>query len=209
MLREVLCDQKTKDKLGEDGLGEVTASLWAEDCQTCGRKLGSKPPALCVDDAGRYATASLHHPRCRPPGWNDGSVIFAAGGANLSWTSLSFVLPAMSGRKADPRPAMLVNPGLEMIFLEPRQGAWHPAYHRQFTSLGLVPPGRKLRLTRPGMAAPLASPDKHAQGLPVVPQPATTQADLPRPIHQRPSRQAAHRRRGILGASPLALGCGS
>jgi hypothetical protein len=53
---------------------------------------------------------------------------------------------------------MLLNPGLEMIFLEPLRGTWHPGYAAQFTSLGMVPPGPKLRLHRPlpGLSAWLA-----------------------------------------------------
>jgi hypothetical protein len=149
VLPEVLCDQKTRDKLGEDGLARVTAKLWAGDCQTCGRPLGSTPPALCIDDVGEWATAALHHSRCRPAVWNDGSTILAAWGAQLSWTALSFMLPAMTAREADPRPVMLLNPGLEMIFLKPQRGTWRPGYARQFTALGLVPPGRKLRFDRP------------------------------------------------------------
>jgi len=74
---------------------------------------------LCVDDVSEFATASLHHPRCRPARWNDGSVIYAAGGDMVSWCARTFMLPAMAGRKADPRPVLLVNPGLEMIMLEP------------------------------------------------------------------------------------------
>jgi hypothetical protein len=74
MLAELWCDQRTRDKLGEAGLAEVTAGLWAQDCQTCGHALGGEPPALCVDKLTGYATAGLHHRRCRPPGWNDGSL---------------------------------------------------------------------------------------------------------------------------------------
>lgn len=160
MLPEVQCDQKTRDILGDDGIAEVTGSLWAGDCQSCGRPLGGEPPALCVDDAVTYATASLHHSRCRPAAWNDGSVIYLAGGANLSWTSLSFMLPAMAGRKADPRPAMLLNPGLEMIFLEPSGGGWRTGYAKWFTKSGMVPPGRRLRLQRP-LPGLTARPDEH------------------------------------------------
>jgi hypothetical protein len=85
-------------------------------------------------------------------------VIYAAAGANLSWTSLSFMLPSVTGRKADPRPVMLLNPGLEMIFLKPSQGTWRPDYASWFTSSGMVPPGRKLSLHRPvpGVSAWLA-----------------------------------------------------
>jgi hypothetical protein len=159
VLSQVQCDQKTRDILGEDGIAEVTSNLWARDCQTCGQPLGSQPPALCIDDARQYATASLHHQRCRLACWNDGSVIYATGGAHLSWTSLSFMVPSRTGRRADPRPAVLVNPGLEMIFLEPLRGTWRPGYAAQFTSLGMVPPGPKLRVHRPlpGLSAWLAN----------------------------------------------------
>lgn len=69
VLPQVQCDQKTRDILGENGIANVTGNLWAKDCQTCGEPLESEPPALCVDDAGTYATASLHHPRCRSAAW--------------------------------------------------------------------------------------------------------------------------------------------
>lgn len=36
-----------------------------------------------------------------------------------------------------------------MIFLEPSGDSWRPAYHRQFTSMGMVPPGKKLKPYRP------------------------------------------------------------
>jgi hypothetical protein len=149
LLAEMLCDQKTRDTLGEEGLAAVAASLWAVDCQTCGRPLGTDPPALCIDDSVEYAIAAVHHPGCREPGWDDSSVIAIAGGANLSWTTRSLLLPGTTRGKAEPWPVVLLNPGLEMIFLEPQRDSWRPGYHRQFTSLGMVPPGRKLRLYRP------------------------------------------------------------
>ncbi len=59
------------------------------------------------------------------------------------------MLPARTGRKADPRPVLLVNPGLEMVFLRPADGSWRPAYSQQFLNLGMVPPGPDLKLDRP------------------------------------------------------------
>ena len=53
---EVLISGEIKDHLGDSGVTEVTGWLWAVDCQTCGRPLGSDPPALCVDDM-------VHSPR--------------------------------------------------------------------------------------------------------------------------------------------------
>lgn len=146
----MLHDDRTAEKLGGDGLAEVAALLWAGDCQTCGRPLGGQPPALCVDDATTFATASLHHQRCRRPCWNDGSAIpLASSAPNLTWRSLSFALPVTIGRKTTHVAVMLVNPGLEMIFLEPGRGTWRPFYGVPFDAIGLVPPGRELRVERP------------------------------------------------------------
>jgi hypothetical protein len=159
VLTVALCDQKTRDKLGKDGLAEVRARLWARDCQTCGRPLGKETPSLCIDDAGDWAAASLHHPDCRTAIWNDSTVLSAPGNPHLSWTSVSFTFPARRGGEADPRPSVLVNPGLEMIFLEPRRGTWRTVYAAPFLSVGLVQLGRELRIDDPlpGASAWLAN----------------------------------------------------
>ena len=154
MLAELWCDQKTRDKLGEAGLAEVTANLWAQDCQTCGLALGGEPPALCMDELTGYATAGLHHRRCRPPGWNDSSLIITASGDVLSWQACAILLPGTLGDQPDPRPALLVNPGLEQITLTPADGTWRPGYEAPFDALGLVPPGPELALNRPVRGQP-------------------------------------------------------
>lgn len=164
MLPEVLCDEKTKDRLGELGLAEVCASLHAVDCQTCGRRLGAGPPALVVLDMGASAWASLHHPRCRPAGWNDGSVLTVTGGDTVTWSARTLMIPTTAGRRGtrpDPQPALIVNPGLESILLENRGGRWQPGHDAQLLAAGLVPPGRQFRLTRPvpGAAARAAAGD--------------------------------------------------
>jgi hypothetical protein len=66
---EVMVSEKIYQKLGEDVLRDVTSCLWAVDCQTCGGFLGDDPPALYVDDLMVFAVATLHHQRCRDPGW--------------------------------------------------------------------------------------------------------------------------------------------
>ena len=66
MLAELWCDQKTRDKLGDAGLAEVTAGLWAADCQTCGRALGGEPPALCVDELSGNSVNSSDRGSWRP-----------------------------------------------------------------------------------------------------------------------------------------------
>ncbi len=62
---KMLTSLDIEDVLGQDGVSEVAASLWPVDCQTCGQPLGSRPPALCVDDLVGFAMATLHHGRCR------------------------------------------------------------------------------------------------------------------------------------------------
>jgi hypothetical protein len=102
-----------------------------------------------VDELGGYATAGLHHRRCRPPGWNDSSLIITSSGDVLSWQACAILLPGVLGRLPDPRPALLVNPGLEQISLKPASGTWRPGYEAPFEALGLVPPGPELLLNRP------------------------------------------------------------
>jgi hypothetical protein len=164
LLPELLCDEKTESRLGETGLAEVRACLHAADCQTCGRPLGAGPPALVVDDVVTFAYASLHHRGCRAPGWNDGSVLTVTGGATVTWSARTVLMPATYGRRGqhpDPRPALIVNPGLESILLERRGGRWQPGHDAQLRAAGLVPPGRQLRLDRPvpGVTARAAGGD--------------------------------------------------
>ena len=149
MLAELWCDQKTGDKLGEAGLAEVVACLWAQDCQSCGHALGPEPPALCVDELSGYATAGLHRRGCRAPGWNDSSLIFTSSGDVLSWQACAILLPGVLGRQPDLRPALLVNPGLGQVTLKPAGGTWRLGYEAPFEVLGLVPPGPELVLNRP------------------------------------------------------------
>lgn len=173
MLSAMVHDDRTAAKLGEGGLAAVAAWLWPGDCQTCGRPLGGQPPALCIDDSATFAAASLHHQRCRRAAWNDDSVIFLAGGApNLTWRSLSFGLPLTVGGEASTMAVLLVNPGLEMIFLEPEGETWRPVYGVPFDAIGLAPPGRKLRVERPVRElAAWASPDLISVTVKAPPEP--------------------------------------
>jgi len=64
-----LVDERTHSKLGDGALGEVLASLWPGDCQSCGTSLGSGKPALMVDDLQVLTRANLHHHARRLPQW--------------------------------------------------------------------------------------------------------------------------------------------
>jgi hypothetical protein len=145
---QMLLSPDIQDKLGRDGLAELAASLWPVDCQTCGRPLGPAPPALCVDDFGVFAGASLHHKQCRTPEWNQG-VITGPGGAFVSHRSRLVMLPLSGGTSQDNLPTMLVNPSLESVFIHPADGTWRPQLPLEFAQAGMVPPGPQLRLFQP------------------------------------------------------------
>jgi hypothetical protein len=146
---------------GDEAAAELMASLWAVDCQSCGRPLGRKPPALAVDDLTVFGWASLHHPRCRPPGWNSGSVI--AQQAGVTHRSRLVMMPTQKHRwSAQPdrmMPMMVVNPGMESVVIRQDRGRWRPQLHLMFADAGMVPPGPKLRTGRPirGAAAELTA----------------------------------------------------
>jgi hypothetical protein len=148
---------------GDEAAAELMASLWAVDCQSCGRPLGAKPPALAVDDLAVFGWASLHHPRCRPPGWNSGSVIAHPTAAGVTHRSRLVMMPTQKYRwSAQPdrmMPMMVVNPGMESVTLRQDRGRWRPQLHQMFADAGMVPPGPKLRIGRPirGVAAELTA----------------------------------------------------
>ena len=149
-VEKVLINEKIAGKLGEDGLRDLSACLWAVDCQTCGRFLGDKPAALCVDDSIVFAVASLHHPGCRAPEWNDSGVITAASDVeSLSYITTMLRLPLGRNGQAEMWPMMVVNPGLESVVLEPEQGRWRVRPNLAFMKAGLVPPGPRLKIPEP------------------------------------------------------------
>jgi|ERR1035438_5987513 hypothetical protein len=144
-----LIDGRTRARLGDDAVREVLASLWPGDCQSCGENLGIEPPALLVDDLDVLAKASLHHPACRAPAWNDSRVIHAPGDARLSWSTVVLLLPFQAGSREIRVAGLLVNPGLEAVWLERDGGAWHPRPEKTFLSAGLMPPAAGFEVGRP------------------------------------------------------------
>lgn len=154
---KIICDRKTRDILGEDGLAEVRAQLYAVDCQTCGRPLGTGAPALVVNEADEWAMAELHHRGCRAAEWNDGTVIGGSAGATITWRAESalFPVPTASGERASCA-ALIVNPSLEVLWLYAGAAGWRPGYHAVFSAVGLAPSGPVLVLRdriAPGVTA--------------------------------------------------------
>ena len=136
---QVQITEEIHDKLGEDGLREVCAHLWAIDCQTCGRSLdGPDRPALYVQDAMVSVHASLHHPACRLPDWDEGERGFYCSQASmLSWIA-KLAMPTL-GDDTPNRPMLVVNPGMETVQIEAGDGGWKVRLHRAFTDTGLRP----------------------------------------------------------------------
>lgn len=158
---KMLTSPDIEGKLGEDGVAEAAASLWPEDCQTCGQPLGPRPPALCVDDLGAFAMATLHHKRCRAPEWNQGSVTGPSGALVTHRTRLLMLpLSDLKGTESSLGviPVMVVNPSMENVVLVPEGARWRPQMHAAFAAMGMVPPGPGLRLYKPitGATARLA-----------------------------------------------------
>jgi hypothetical protein len=152
-LHSAFIDDKTKQKLGEAGLAELTSSLWPDACQSCGRSLGDDPPAVAVDDLVAYAVASLHHPGCRTAGWDEGQPIRVARGDFVTWAANTLLIPFMHGEREEPQAALLVNPSMELVSLKP-QGATYTVDPAAAIP-GLVQPGPDLIIDRPvpGMTA--------------------------------------------------------
>lgn len=146
-VREAVVDEKTLQTLGEDELRDVCACLWAVDCQTCGGFLGDDPPALVVDDSMVFATATLHHSRCRPAQWNDTGLVLRASGDYVSFLTRTVILPLATGGDGDVEfwPMVLVNPGLECVTLRRDQaGRWRLQPDTEFSAAGLVALGLAL-----------------------------------------------------------------
>ena len=138
-------DRTTRDRLGAAGLALVRASLWPKDCQTCGRPLGREAPALHVLELEEFVSATLHHPRCQRPEWSTGSMPGGVSQPNASWHARTILLPLPRG----PRPLLLVNPTLEVVYLERDGEDWRVEPHAAFAAAGLVPAGPGLVFDQP------------------------------------------------------------
>jgi hypothetical protein len=149
-VEKALINEKISSELGEEGLRDLFACLWPVDCQTCGRFLGDEPPALCVDDSIIFAVASLHHPGCRAPVWNDSGVITSVSDVSaLSYITASLLLPLGRNGREEWWPMMVVNPGLESVVMERDDQNWRVRPSLAFKAAGLVPPGPGLMIGRP------------------------------------------------------------
>src|SRR6266545_2721840 len=143
-VEHAVVSSEIRKRLSGAELAEITASLWPVDCQTCGKKLGSAPPTLAVENIHIVASVSLHHPRCRASAWSEDILSGPRGQATLSFATHSMLLPIGAPDGAEPiyYPAMLVNPGLEMVFIGKNDaGGWRVVMPSWFAEAGFAPPG--------------------------------------------------------------------
>ncbi|MEO3826824.1 hypothetical protein [Actinomadura sp. B10D3] len=127
-------DPVTRERLGPRALAELDVNLRPVDCQTCGRPLGRwGKPALEVRSEDVFAAASLHHPRCRQPGWVEDGLQVAelqvSGRPHVTWRAGCFRLPPGE------LPLFLVNPSYEYALLRD-DGGWRVANLEPFVRLG-------------------------------------------------------------------------
>ena len=134
VVNEVLISARVHQQLGLDGLQSAMSDLWALNCQHCGRVLGDEPPSLAVDDVGEFIIVSLHHQWCRLPGWTTRRQV-PDEVAHLSFSCRAVALPYVTG----PAPAIIINAGLEMIFMNSdSRGRWRVEHGTAFERIGLT-----------------------------------------------------------------------
>ncbi|MFF2537195.1 tetratricopeptide repeat protein [Streptomyces cyaneofuscatus] len=122
----IATNSEIRERLGQQTLSSVCASLWPKDCQTCGLALGESAPSLVVSDCLVFGFAELHHLQCRTPEWSDNPNHNKS--QNLSWASLALMLPVGAAGDGMGTPCLIVNPGFEQVYLAPNEnGGWEPA----------------------------------------------------------------------------------
>ncbi len=74
--------------------------------------------------------------------------------ALISWRTVVLLLPFQYGNQVIRPAGLLVNPGLEELWLAKAPDGWHPRLEPSFASAGLTPPsaGMPIRLPAPGVA---------------------------------------------------------
>jgi hypothetical protein len=106
-----------------------------------------------------FASASLHHSKCRPSRWNDDVLVSASPHPTLAHHTACILLPIVIAEAAEPtlKPFMLVNPGLEQVFLgRGPLGQWKVIPNGAFSDAGLKSPPIPMDAPVAGVSAVLA-----------------------------------------------------
>lgn len=129
-----------RQKLGRQGIADLSRELHAIDCQVCGVPLGTQTPGVSITDLGRMAQARLHHMDCAKPSWRaiDSFVSTPRDGEHLSYHTFVMLPPLPVLDNAELTPLILLNPGLETAFLYPHNKKWRVDTLRKYrTSFGM------------------------------------------------------------------------
>ncbi|SEP47020.1 hypothetical protein [Amycolatopsis saalfeldensis] len=110
-------DKVIRARLDDEFLAELTANLWIVDCQTCGRALGPRRPALVIAECAGVAEATLHHAGCQDSRWEAVEQLPRFAGSP-SWRSGGFAVPGTGAL------VFLVNPTCEAALLAATGTGW-------------------------------------------------------------------------------------
>lgn len=147
---KALVDNRIRQQLTPAGVQLALDSLWAVDCQACGRSLAGQKPALAVDDMITHVVARLYHPSCRASCWNDDGAIPMASGALLTHMMHAILVPMQAqGGPVGYRGFFLLNPGLESVNLVRSGDGWTVQMETPFADAGMTPPGQGLLIDQP------------------------------------------------------------
>jgi hypothetical protein len=144
-----VADRRTRAKLAGDALSEVLVALWPGDCQSCGTSLGPDKPALAIDDLHVVTRATVHHRACRAPRWNDSQTLQTPTSALLTWRTVVLLLPFQASRRVIRAAGLLVNPGLEEVWLTEDASGWRPCLEPAFAAAGLTDPAQGIPIGNP------------------------------------------------------------
>jgi hypothetical protein len=147
VLRKVTVDPVIRSHFGDSVLADLRASMWAKDCQTCGRPFGRfDTPALAVQSTPLMARAMVHHKRCRPAPWQELSGEIPVHTPHLSWRAGSPLYPEST-------PIFLANPSLESAVLVRQPDGWRVAELDMWVELGFAVDWTQQFTVLPGLTA--------------------------------------------------------
>lgn len=137
---KVRLNTRANAELGQRGINLMCRHLYARDCQTCGRSLGVRSPAITVDDYRTYIQAQLHHERCARPRWTERShvVLDFSGPAHLTYHAIHLMsrYPLFPG--LEPNTVLVVmNTGLEAVTMARQDGDWQVTTVDRYIGHGL------------------------------------------------------------------------
>jgi hypothetical protein len=104
---------------------------------------------LAIDDLHVVTRATVHHRACRAPRWNDSQTLQTPTSALLTWRAVVLLLPFQASRRLIRAAGLLVNPGLEEVWLTQDATGWHPCLEPAFAAAGLTHPAHGMPIGDP------------------------------------------------------------